>query len=290
MPVKILIQHQTVYSYSRPVMLSTHFVRLKPAAHCSTSIEAYSFTVKPSNHVIHWLQDAFANFEARLDFQSTVQQLIIDVEIKATVQPVNPFDFFVDENAQNFPFEYNIKLRNELFLYLYTDYNNPAINNWLQKVNRTPTETITFLSTLTSMVYYDVAYNVRMQPGVQTPEETLQIHSGSCRDSAWLLVQILRNLNLAARFVSGYIVQFPNGFTNITDNDEGTTGLHAWAEVYIPGAGWIGLDPSNGLFAAEGYVPLACTPHYEDAAAVTGTTEICETVLTFTNKVTRLAN
>lgn len=288
MAVKILIQHKTVYSYSHPVMLSTHTVRLKPAADCATFIEKYSFTISPANHVIHWLQDPFGNFEARVDFQGTVKELVIDVEIKAVMQPVNPFDFFVDTYAQNFPFEYSHKLKKELFLYLQTNYDDPSINTWLQKVNPATTETITFLSTLTSMVYHDIAYNVRMQPGVQTPQESLRIGSGSCRDSAWLLVQILRNLKLAARFVSGYIVQFANGFSNITNNEEGTTGLHAWVEVYIPGAGWIGLDPSNGLFAAEGYIPLACTPDYEDAAAVTGTAGISETVLTYSNKVTRL--
>jgi transglutaminase-like putative cysteine protease len=290
MAVKILMQHTTVYSYSRPVLLSTHTVRLKPAAHCTTFIEGYSFSITPTQSVVHWLQDPFANFEARVDFNGLVQQLIINVEIKAVLQPVNPFNFFVDDYAQTFPFQYSNKLKRELFLYLDTNYNDPAINTWLQKVNRSPTETISFLSTLTSMVYYDIAYNVRMQPGVQTPQESLAIGSGSCRDSAWLLVQILRNLKLAARFVSGYIVQFANGINNISSNEEGTTGLHAWAEVYIPGAGWIGLDPSNGLFAAEGYIPLACTPSYEDAAVVTGTTGICDTTLTYTNKVTRLAD
>ncbi len=290
MAVKILIQHSTVYSYSQPVLLSTHKIRLKPTADCATAIENYSLTIYPSNHVVHWLQDPFGNFEARVDFQGSVQQLVIDVEITAVMQPVNPFDFFVDDYAQDFPFEYTGKLKRELYLYLETNYSDIAINTWLQKVNRSKTETISFLSTLTSIVYNDIAYKVRMQPGVQTPEESLRLGSGSCRDSAWLLVQILRNLQLAARFVSGYIVQFANGFANTSNNEPGTTGLHAWVEVYIPGAGWIGLDPSNGLFAAEGYMPLARTPDYEDAAAVTGTASISDTLLTFSNKVMRLYN
>jgi transglutaminase-like putative cysteine protease len=288
MAVKILIQHTTVYSYSQPVMLSTHKIRLKPTADCATSIEKYSLTINPSNHIVHWLQDPFGNFEARVDFQGTLRQLVIDVAITAVMQPINPFDFFVDDYAQDYPFEYHGKLKRELFLYLEANHNDVSVNIWLQKVNRGKTETISFLSTLTSMVYNDIAYQVRMQPGVQTPEESLRLGSGSCRDSAWLLVQILRNLQLAARFVSGYIVQFTNGFGNTGNNEQGTTGLHAWVEVYIPGAGWIGLDPSNGLFAAEGYMPLARTPDYEDAAAVTGTASISDTILNYTNKVTRL--
>jgi transglutaminase-like putative cysteine protease len=291
MAVKILIQHTTVYSYNRPVVLSTHTIRLKPAAHCNTFIEAYSLTITPSNHIIHWLQDVYGNFEARVDFVGTVERLVIGVDIKALLLPVNPFNFFVDDTAQDYPFAYSDKLKKGLAPYLDEDAHDDAIVNWLQKINRaTRMETITFLSMLTSMVYNDIAYNVRLQPGVQTPQQSLSSGTGSCRDSAWLLVQILRHLHLAARFVSGYIVQFSTGIQQVQDGDGGTTGLHAWAEVYIPGAGWIGLDPSNGLFAAEGYVPLACTPHFEDAAAVTGTSEVCETELTFSNRVTVLSN
>ncbi|MCU7552644.1 transglutaminase family protein [Chitinophagaceae bacterium LB-8] len=285
--MRVLLQHLTKYEYERSVFLAPHLVRLKPAAHSRTSIEFYDLSIQPDGHLIHWQQDPFGNFIARIDFKEPMHKLLIDVKIIANLTPVNPFDFFVDESAQNFPFAYDDQLKKNLNSYLeITDY-GPKIMQWLEKVNRYKMGIIDFLVMVNQKVNDEISYTMRMQPGVQTSDESLELASGSCRDSAWLLVQVLRHLGLAARFVSGYLVQVVNPINNTNVEDADSFSLHAWAEVYIPGAGWIGLDATSGLFAGEGHIPLACTPVPESAAPITGKSEICKTIFTYNNRIKR---
>ena len=286
--MRIAIRHHTSYTYDRSVFLSSHILRLKPAAHSRTPIEAYSLIIKPENHFIHWQQDPFGNFMARIDFQEPTQQLSIEVELIANIAEVNPFDFFLDEYAQHFPFVYEAQLEKDLRPYLEISSQGPHLRQWLEKVDRSERAIVDFLVMLNQMVYQDIGYTVRLQPGVQTDEETLAQALGSCRDSAWLLVQILRQLGLAARFVSGYLVQLVSPKHLQDGPKEDFTALHAWTEVFIPGAGWIGLDPTSGLFAGEGHIPLACTPSPSGAAPIVGTAEKAETVFTYLNSVKRL--
>ncbi|WP_445170017.1 transglutaminase family protein [Mycolicibacterium sp. Dal123E01] len=299
MGIKVALEHRTTYTFDRLVEVHPHVVRLRPAPHSRTPIEAYSLEVEPADHFVNWQQDAFGNFLARLVFPTRTRQLSIKVGLIADLKVINPFDFFIEDYAETFPFAYPKALKDDLEPYLRPvdeedEGSGPGelVSNWVRGFVVAPgTRTIDFLVALNRAVNGDVGYSVRMEPGVQTPDLTLQTGIGSCRDSAWLLVSILRGLGLAARFVSGYLVQLSSDVEAL-DGPSGPaadfTDLHAWTEVYIPGAGWIGLDPTSGLFAGEGHIPLAATPHPSSAAPITGTTGVAEATLDFANIVTRV--
>jgi len=295
--VKVGLTHRTTYSFARPVEVAPHVVRLRPAPHCRTPIEAYSLEVTPKNHFLNWQQDPFGNWMARLVFPEKVSTLEITVGLVADLMVINPFDFFIEEYAERFPFAYEPTLAADLAPYLRPVDDSTAAASWREGLPELPEDgapTVQFLSDLNAAVHRDVAYDVRMEPGVQTPDETLGRRIGSCRDSAWLLVSLLRQYGLAARFVSGYLVQLaPDAYvTEATDGPAGPatdfTDLHAWAEVYVPGAGWVGLDPTSALFAGEGHIPLSSTPHPSSAAPIEGATEPVEVTFGFVNEVTRV--
>jgi uncharacterized protein (DUF2126 family)/transglutaminase-like putative cysteine protease len=299
MGIKVALEHRTSYTFDRLVEVYPHVVRLRPAPHSRTPIEAYSLTVEPGDHFINWQQDAFGNFLARLVFPTRARSLTITVGLIADLKVINPFDFFIEDWAEQIGFEYPTALAEDLKPYLRPVDENSERSGpgdlaqaWVKNFSVAPgTRTIDFLVALNRAVNADVGYSLRMEPGVQTPDHTLRSGIGSCRDSAWLLVSILRQLGLAARFVSGYLVQLTSDVEAL-DGPSGPaadfTDLHAWTEVYIPGAGWIGLDATSGLFAGEGHIPLSATPHPESAAPITGATEPCETTLDFSNVVTRV--
>ncbi len=279
MTLRVALNHQTHYRFDRAVLVHPHIVRLRPAAHARTPIQAYTFRVAPADHFINWQQDPFGNYLARLVFPEKTRELRFEVELVAEMTVINPFDFFLEDRAQHYPFEYETALRRELAPYLEIRERGPRLMEWLTEVPRTRRPTVDFLVELNRRVQRDIAYVVRMEAGVQSCEETLALGSGSCRDSGWLLVQILRHLGLAARFVSGYLIQLAPDIKPLdgpAGPEQDFTDLHAWAEVYVAGAGWVGLDPTSGLLAGEGHIPLACTPEPASAAPVTGATERCE--------------
>ncbi|GAW51955.1 MULTISPECIES: DUF2126 domain-containing protein [unclassified Nocardioides] len=298
MSVKVALEHRTTYEYSEPVELGPHVVRLRPAPHCRTPIEAYSFDVTPKNHFLNWQQDPFGNWLARIVFPEKATKLEITVGVVADLMVINPLDFFVEEYAETFPFTYAPALAADLAPYLRPVDGSDGAEAWREARPELPDEgmpTVLFLAGLNAAVNRDVAYSVRMEAGVQSPDETLQLAIGSCRDSAWLLVSLLRQYGLAARFVSGYLVQLaPDQDSMIgLDGPTGTavdfTDLHAWAEVFVPGAGWIGLDPTSALFAGEGHIPLSATPHPSAAAPIEGgVTGAADTAFSFHNEVRRI--
>ncbi|MDP5093131.1 MAG: transglutaminase family protein, partial [Polaribacter sp.] len=280
MALKIVISHKTTYKYDRSVGLSPHIFRLRPAPHSRTPIESYSLKIKPENHFFNWQQDPFGNYLARVVFPDKTKELSIDVEIIADMKTINPFDFFVEESAEEFPFTYSETIKKELLPYLEITEKGPLLIDFLKIIDTTPRKTIYFLIDINRKIYEYLSYNIRMEPGVQNCEETLTTKTGSCRDFAWLFVQTLRHLGFGARFVSGYLVQLKSDEKSLdgpSGPPEDFTDLHAWAEVYLPGAGWIGFDATSGLLAGEGHIPLACTPSFESAAPVFGLSDVCET-------------
>ena len=294
MGIHVGIEHRTSYRFDRAVRIHPHVLRLRPAPHCRTPILSYSLRVTPSDHFVNWQQDPFGNFMARLVFPEPATHLDITVDLVADLTVINSFDFFVEESASHYPFAYEPLLATDLEPYLRpAPEGGPLLDDWLHEVDVPAggVPIVDFLVELNRRVYDDVAYSVRMEPGVHSPEETLRRRIGSCRDSGWLLVEILRRLGLAARFVSGYLVQLASDQPSL-DGPDGPaadfTDLHAWAEVYIPGAGWIGLDPTSGLLAGEGHIPLACTPHPVTAAPVTGSTDQADVEFDFANVVHRI--
>ena len=279
MSIHVALHHVTHYRYDRAVELGPQIVRLRPAPHSRTRVLSYALKVAPQDHFINWQQDPQGNYLARLVFPEKTRELRIEVDLVAEMAVFNPFDFFLEPYAEKIPFTYARDEKHELTPYLETLPLTPKFAEYLQGIDRTPLPSIDFLVALNQRLSQDIRYLIRMEPGVQTPEHTLEHASGSCRDSAWLLVQLMRHLGLAARFVSGYLIQL-TADVKALDGPSGTdvdfTDLHAWCEVYLPGAGWIGLDATSGLFAGEGHIPLACSPDPSSAAPITGLVEPCE--------------
>ena len=279
MSIHVALRHVTEYRYDRLVTLSPQQVRLRPAPHCRTRILSYSQRVTPATHFINWQQDPQGNYVARLTFPEQVHEFRVEVDLVAEMAVYNPFDFFLEPHAEQFPFSYDEVQRRELQPFLVAAPSTPLFEHYLRGVNRRPRRTIDFLVDLNQQLQQDVRYLVRLEPGVQTPEETLDLRSGSCRDTTWLLVQLCRHLGLAARFVSGYLIQLVADVKPVSGPAgpaQDFTDLHAWCEVYLPGAGWIGLDPTSGLLAGEGHLPLASTPDPVSAAPITGAVDECE--------------
>ncbi|MCB1180032.1 MAG: transglutaminase family protein [Leptospiraceae bacterium] len=291
MSLRVALHHKTEYRYPKPISIYPHVVRLRPAVHTRTPVRAYSFKVNPSDNFLNWQQDPFGNYQARLVFPEKSDLLSFEVELIVDMPVINPFDFFLDSYAEEFPFRYSEQNLEELTPYLQVKENSKNFNDFVSSVNIKKRRTIDFLVDLNTKIQNEVSYIVRMEPGVYTPTETLTLKKGSCRDSAWLMVQTLRKLGLAARFTSGYLIQLVpdvKALDGPTGPEKDFTDLHAWAEVYLPGAGWVGLDATSGLFAGEGHIPLACTPDPVSAAPVTGATEKTEVDFNFSMSVTRL--
>ncbi|HKY03219.1 MAG TPA: transglutaminase family protein [Burkholderiales bacterium] len=295
MAIRVALNHRTSYRFDRLVSLGAHEVRLRPAAHTRTPVSGYSLKVSPAKHFINWQQDAYGNWLARLVFPEKSDTIEIEVDLVADMTVINPFDFFVEDYASKFPFDYPEQLRRELAPYLEREVAGPRFESWAEqarsKVVKPDMAIVDFLVAINQQAQADISYVVRMEAGVQTPDHTLETGLGSCRDSAWLLVQALRRMGMAARFASGYLIQLAadvKALDGPSGTDKDFTDLHAWCEAYVPGAGWIGLDPTSGLLTGEGHIPLACTATPSSAAPVVGATEVCEAHMDFSMRIIRI--
>jgi uncharacterized protein (DUF2126 family)/transglutaminase-like putative cysteine protease len=290
MSVKVSLNHQLKYSFSHPVILGPHVLGLRPSPHCQTPIQSYALKIYPQEHYLTWRQDIYGNFFAKVNFPQLTAELRIEVDLIAQLQTINPFNFLLEDYAVTYPFSYTPQEKKELAAFLEVSEAQPLLRHWVENHRQENVYTVNFLSHLNGQLAGDIGHIIRLEEGIHSCEETLSTKQGSCRDTAWLLVQILRHYGLAARFVSGYLIQLKPDIAPLdgpmgseVDNGE----LHAWTEVYLPGAGWIGLDPTSGMLTAEGHLPLVCTPEPAAASAVRGSSELCESQLDFSIVVSR---
>jgi transglutaminase-like putative cysteine protease len=298
MGIQIALKHRTQYRYDKTIALGPQVIQLRPAPHCKTNILSYSLDITPSEHILNWQLDPHYNYLARLIFPNKTNEFVVEVNLVADLSPINPFDFFLEPGVESHPFSYAPDLARDLGPYLSKDprrdQSGPLVLAFLENFaspKRGTGGTISLLLDLNRKVRDEIAYVTRLEAGVQTCEETLQLRSGSCRDSAWLLVQLLRHLGIAARFVSGYLIQLApdeNALEGSSGPKIDSADLHAWAEAFLPGAGWIGLDPTSGLLAGEGHIPLVCTPDASRAAPIGGTMEPANVDFSYSLSVLRL--
>jgi uncharacterized protein (DUF2126 family)/transglutaminase-like putative cysteine protease len=291
MRLQVALNHRTQYRYDKAVFLGPQVIQLRPAPHCRTPILSYSLSVTPADHLLNWQLDPHHNHLARLLFPDKTNDFVVDVDLVAELFPFNPFDFFLEPGVEDYPFEYAPELAKDLEPYRSVDPAGPLLQAFLETLSGEKCGTVAFLVDLNRRVREEIGYVTRLDPGVQTCEQTLETRTGSCRDSAWLLVQILRHLGIAARFVSGYLIQLAEEESTLkgpsgprTDSAD----LHAWAEAFLPGAGWIGFDPTSGLFAGEGHIPLVCTPNASQAAPIGGTVEPAHVDFSYSISIRRL--
>jgi len=289
MDCRVALHHETRYAYDRPVSLGPHLIRLRPIPHCRTPISNFALRIVPDDHVLHWQTDPQGNWIARVVFAQPSRELRICVDLVANLTQRNPFDFLLDPGAETWPFTYPPDVAAELAPHFELSATNAELRGWVDAFSAAAGPTVPVLAAVSQRHAAEIAYEERFEPGVQSPAQTLSLGRGSCRDTAWLLVQTLRRLGIAARFCSGYLIELAEP-ANAEAAGPDTAALHAWAEAYLPGASWVGLDPTSGFFTTQAHLPVACSPRPEGAAPISGTVEPCETKFSHSITLRRLTD
>ena len=271
MPTSVALHHRTTYRYGGPVMVGPQTIRLRPSPITRAVIRNYALTISPEPAALRWFQDASGNVIARALFGAPADTLEFTVGLEAELGEANPFDFVLESDAVTWPFRYPAALALDLVAYQAAEPIRPWLAALLGTFSLQEQPSVQLLVGLNHLIFDKITYITRMEPGVLSPEQTVRDGAGSCRDVAWLLVAIARSLGFAARFVSGYLIQLVDAAAPAPGLETDKVDLHAWAEIFMPGAGWIGFDATSGLMTGAGHIPLAGSAHPEAAAPVSGT-------------------
>jgi len=276
----LAIQHVTLYRYARPVRLGTHRLMFRPRDSHDLRLLNSMLTLSPPAASIHWIHDAFGNSIAIAEFndcEATELRLQSDIVIEHF--PIDNPEFELAEYARHYPFGYSKEEIPDLARLIERHYPDPnhEVDEWARQFvhprnSATLTETHPMLERMTRTIKSDFFYNVRDEEGTQSPTETLQRRSGSCRDFALLMIEAVRSLGLAARFVSGYIYD-PAEDAQSQEPGFVATGkgaTHAWVQVYLPGAGWVEFDPSNAIVGNRNLIRVAVARDISQAVPVSG--------------------
>lgn len=262
---RLNIAHVTEYGYSTPVTLLPHRLRIRPLESHSLRIESSKLDITPA-HNVRWYHDVLGNSVALVNFNelSSVLRVLSDVVIVVYEDP--PLDCMLEDFALSCPFDYAIEEQLDLAPFRQSAYpaDRAVLHKWLDELGLLvrPIDTFSLLFQLNCGIANHFTYQIREEEGVQSPAQTLKLNSGSCRDFAALFIEACRYMGLASRFVSGYL--------HMADNEAGNATTHAWAEVYLPGPGWKGFDPTSGLITGNQHIPVAVARHPEAVPPVSG--------------------
>ncbi|QIB35387.1 transglutaminase family protein [Ancylobacter pratisalsi] len=266
----LIVRHVTHYSYANPVEFQPHRLMLRPRDSHDLRLVAAELSIWPHGNV-HWLHDVFGNSVATVDFLEPSNELKIESVLTLERFGLGWPAFELDESARDYPFVYSSDDRIDLGRMRDCHYPDPAgeLESWAKGFIATrPTDTMALLTDMNNSIHRGFGYQMRHEQGTQAPLDTLRLGTGSCRDFALLLIEAARALGFGARFVTGYL------YDPALDGDEsnvvGAGATHAWADIYLPGAGWVEFDPTNGTIAADNLIRVAVTRDPSQAVPVAG--------------------